>query len=96
MAHPYKDNPHEIEEWLQQLPDDEQSIFDLGYICALEGLLEQIVDSKIKIWNKMMGASKREESHLQSRIYILDIYEKHFQRRIDRIAERQASKAIEE
>lgn len=92
--HPYKDNPMEIEKWIRTLSSDELVIFDMGYICALEGLLEQITESKHKIWDKIMRNPKAKDE-LESRIHILDIYETHFQKRINRITERLAKDVVQ-
>lgn len=76
----YQDNPRYIESWLKSLSEKERELVDKGYVLALEGLLEQICDSKTKILEEYMKLEdhKPRRSALLHRLRMLEIYEKHY------------------
>lgn len=80
MLDSHKDNPNELIKWVEGLDSHERAIFQVGYITAIHRVVEQVTDSKLKIASKMLDEEISEEhsSLLQSRLDILDIYDKHY------------------
>lgn len=79
-------NTAPLEDWIESLTDAERAIFDKGYLAALKGVLEQISESKIKLYNRVLEADEEDNSEVKrqllSRIKVLDVYEKHYNRRV--------------
>lgn len=94
MYEAYSDNPFEIEKWIESLTPEQKDMFDKGYVIALCGLLEQICESKRKILNKIMELDTEDEdyefnkSQLDSRLLLLEIYEKHYTYRAKHLTKR--------
>lgn len=90
----YNDRPTEVEAWLETLEEREKDAFDKGYVIALCGLLEQFCESKRKIFTKLMELDEEDEDYesskleLESRIVLLDIYERHYSYRVRNLVKR--------
>lgn len=90
----YSDFPLEIEKWIEGLNEHDKNMFDKGYVIALCGLLEQISESKRKILAKILSIEETDEdyqdakSQLDSRLLLLDIYEKHYSHRVKNLTKR--------
>lgn len=85
MERDYLDEgPQAVEKLLETFTDAEHSAFDKGYIAALLAVLEHITESKTRLVQKMLDedTSSHGKAILQSRVHILDIYEKHYKKRV--------------
>lgn len=80
----YEDRPYDIEKWLETLTDKERELFDRGYITALNGVLEHMVEIKNTLLSKSLDLE--DNLHLKrqllSRVHILDVMEKHYRKRV--------------
>lgn len=95
----YNDNPEEIEKWINSLTDMERAMFDRGYVVALLGFLEQLNESQRKILQKILSLEEEDfedeeefdeaKRQLESKLLLLDIYEKHYQYRVRTLARRE-------
>lgn len=84
MLETYKDNPENIEKWLNTLSPSERILFDRGYNLALCGLLEQLCETKRRLLDKIVELEDSDDDHklqLLSRLHILDVYEQHYEQR---------------
>lgn len=89
----YNDNPEDMDRLVESLSPVERRAFDKGYVFGLCQLLEQITTSQSKIQRKMMDPEVQEDAEalmqLQSRMILLDVYEKFYSMRIKTVVERE-------
>lgn len=82
----YMDDPNGFESWIETLTDKEQLSFSQGYILALHGVLESIVDTKRKLLHTMMiNASRKVKHDCEARVAILDALERHYRQRVNNL-----------
>lgn len=94
----YNDQPRDIESWIDSLSDHDRAMFDKGYVTALLGLLEQLNESQRKILIRIMGLEEEDfidedefdeaKRQLESKLILLDIYEKHYAYRVRNLTRR--------
>ena len=94
----YNDNPRNIEEWIDSLSEHDRAMFDRGYVMALLGLLEQLNESQRKILSRILSLEEEEfedeeefgeaKRQLESKLLLLDIYEKHYSYRVRNLTRR--------
>lgn len=86
MDKSYRDNPLLLEDGIANLTDAERKAFDFGYVAAICGFLEQIQDSKNRILSKaVVTGGELSQIELLSRIHLLDIYERHYEKRLKQL-----------
>lgn len=79
----YMDNPEEIERMLDLLTDKEVDAFNKGYMAALMGVTIQFSETKTKIMSRIMDEEPgRYRRQLEAKVHILDVFEKHFRKRV--------------
>jgi len=82
MKEAFKTTENEV----QSYTDKELQLWNKGYLAAIEGLLEQLQEDKIRILNQLLIVSghkkRRTELVLQSKLIILDAYDEHFTKRL--------------
>lgn len=75
----------DIEEELQNLSEEELRLWNKGFLAAIEGVIEQLRDDKIRLLNKLISLNPNQHRTrlvLESRLGILDTYEDHYKGRI--------------
>lgn len=83
-------NGQHLEDWLDTLTEREHLVFDRGFCAALEAVMEDFTDAKIKIFNKLAEVIDEDNysddafrKQLLARVSTLDIYEKAYRKRVD-------------
>lgn len=78
-----------LEDWLSGLTEREHLIFDKGFTAALEAVLEDFTDARIKLLNKIAEVTEEDVyggedymKQLMARVSVLDLYEKYYKKRI--------------
>lgn len=83
----YIDGYKDIERIEQDMLPNEKEAFSLGYIAALQGVIEDINETKVRISTVLMDGPENEQHRrqLHTRLKLLDLFESKYMRRVQRL-----------
>lgn len=82
MHEEYQDKPEKIGAWVDSLEGRDQTLFDAGYLIAIEGILEEFGKSKRKLLADLLDIDDLERiTRIEAKIFLLDAYERAYTER---------------